>query len=404
MSPLIRALRLLSYAWLGTLATPLAGEAVPAAGPDTAPPAAAPAPAPPPSFKLSGYAEGSYVYSSKKADPNIVVGHLYDRYSDAFYLNAFKLTADRAFDSKKVDAGVHADLIVGQNAEVLHSSGSTGAGFNVGADGDIEQVYVTLNLPTSNGNGVQVKVGKMVTLMGLEVIEDVANPVWSEGNQFTYVENFTSTGVEVDAKPSSAVDIELRVDNGWDRVAVTDGHKDFMGRIGIAANANSSLGLLGYFGDQEPGVSAARYGAEALLTQKIGKATTVWVQADYGKEKANAALPDSTVDATWWAVGGWLSVDLSSNLNFSARADYLNDAEGARTAGAFGLTSVFAPAATYNPHKLWTLTGNLNIKTFPGVFIRPEVRYDHSSYAVFGPATDLKGSQVVGALSVAYQF
>jgi hypothetical protein len=400
MSPLTRTLGLLSSGLLSAVATPLAGEALSVAGPDSAPPAAA-APAPPPSFKLSGYAEGSYVYASKATNPNVVVGHLYDRYSNAFYLNAFKLTADRPFDPKKVDAGVHADLLVGQNAELLHSSGSTGAGFNLGTDGDIEQAYVTLNVPTSNGNGVQFKVGKMVTLMGVEVIEDVANPVWSEGNQFIFVENFTSTGVEVDAKPSSAVDIELRVDNGWDRLVVSDGQKSFMGRIGITAG-NTSLGLLGYYGDQEANTSAARYGAEAVLTQKIGKATSFWVQADYGKEKKNAALPDSTMDATWWAVGGWLSVDLSPNLNFSARADYMNDAEGARTAGAFGLTSVFFPAATYDPHKLWTLTGNLNIKTFPGVFIRPEIRYDHSSYAVFDNAT--KGTQIVGALSVAFQF
>lgn len=400
MSPLTRTLRLLSHAWLGALAIPLAAEAeaAPVAAPDSTPPAAAPAP--PPSLKLTGYAEGSYVYASQTADPNIVLGHLYDRYSNAFYLNALKLTADRPFDSKKVDAGVHADLLLGQNAEVIHSSGSGGS-FNLGLPGDLEQLYVTLNIPTANGNGVQFKVGKMVTLMGLEVIEDVANPVWSEGNQFTYVENFTSTGVEFDAKPSSAVDIELRVDNGWDRLVVTDGQKSFMGRIGIAAGS-TSLGLLGYYGDQEANISAARYGAEALLTQKIGKSATFWVQADYGKEKANAALPDSTMDATWWAVGGWLSVDLSSNLNFSARADYLNDAEGARTAGVFGLTSIFAPAATYDPHKLWSITGNLNIKTFPGVFIRPEVRYDHSSYEVFGNGT--KGDQVVGALSVALQF
>jgi putative OmpL-like beta-barrel porin-2 len=398
MSPLVSTLRLLSLAWLGAVATPLAGEAAAVAAPDSSPPAAAPAP--PPSFKLTGYAEGSYVYASKATVPNIVVGHLYDRYSNAFYLNAFKLTADRPFDPKKVDAGVHADLLVGQNAEVVHSSGSGGT-FNLGLPGELEQMYVTLNIPTADGNGVQFKVGKMVTLMGLEVIEDVANPVWSEGNQFTYVENFTSTGVEFDAKPSSAVDIELRVSNGWDRIVVTDGQKDFMGRIGITAGS-TSLGLLGYYGDQEANTSAARYGAEALLTQKMGKSATLWIQGDYGKEKANAALPDPTVDATWWAVGGWLSVDLSSTLNFSARGDYLNDAEGARTAGAFGLTSVFAPAATYNPHKLWTLTGNLNIKTFPGVFIRPEIRYDHSSYAVFDNGT--KGTQIVGALSVAFQF
>src|SRR3989454_2135460 len=118
MPPLLRMVSALSLAWLGAVAAPLAGQAPPAAP--------APAPAPPPSFKLSGYAEASYAYSTEAVPPNTILGRLYDRYSNAFTLNALKLTADRPFDAKKVDAGVHADVLLGQNAEVLHSSGSWG--------------------------------------------------------------------------------------------------------------------------------------------------------------------------------------------------------------------------------------------------------------------------------------
>src|SRR5256885_8049229 len=47
----------------------------------------------------------------------------------------------------------------------------------------------TLNVPTASGNGLQFKLGRIPTLLGLEVIETYANPNWSEGNQFIYVEN-----------------------------------------------------------------------------------------------------------------------------------------------------------------------------------------------------------------------
>ncbi len=383
----IRAVAILSLGWLGAVSAPLVGQAPPAAA-DAAP---APAPAPPPSFKLSGYAEASYVYSTEAAPPNTIVGRLYDRYSDAFTLNALKLTADRPYNAKKLDAGVHADVLVGQNATLLQSSG-----FSVGTDGDVTQLYVTLNVPTKSGNGVQVKAGKMVTMMGVEVIEDVVNPVWSEGNQFIYVENFTSTGVEVDFKPSSATDVELRVDNGWDRIVVTDGHKSFMGRVGIAAGANTTLGVVGYVGDQESGISAARYGLDVVVNQKVGSKTSIWVQGDYGKESANAALPDPTQDATWWALGGWLATDLSPKANLALRADYLDDAQGART--------LLVPLGFTNPpgvaHKLWSLTGTLNVKTFPNVLLRPEVRYDHSNFPVFNG----NSGQASVALSVAYLY
>ena len=386
MSPLIGTLGLLSRAWLGAVATPLAGAVVPAAGPDSTPAA----PAPPPVVKLSGYAVASYVYSNKTIDQNLIVDRLYDRYSNAFTINAAKVTLDRPFVATKLDAGAHVDLIFGQNAEMLHSSGP----FFLGPDGDVEQAYVTLNIPTKSGTGVQFKVGKMVTLMGLEVIEDVANPNWSEGNLFNLVENFTSTGVELDFKPSSAVDVELRVDNGWDRVLVADGQKSFMGRIGIASG-KTSLGILGYWGNQEAKTSdGARYGVEGLLNQKFGKAS-FWVQGDWGKEKANAALPDPTADASWWAVSGWLAGDLSANANLAVRGDYVNDTDGFRTSGVLAF-----PVSTGDAQKLWSLTGTLNIKSWSGALVRPEVRYDHSNLVVF----DDKTSQVSFALSVAYMF
>jgi hypothetical protein len=378
-------MRLLSLAWLGALATPVAAEALPNA-PDSTPP---------PSLKLSGFVVASYVYSNKTIAPNLIVNRLFDRYSNAFTINAAKLTLDRAFVATKLDAGAHVDLIFGQDAEVLHSSGSTGAGFNLGTDGDIEQAFAIVNFPTKSGTGVQFKFGKMVTLMGLEVIETVANPNFSEGNLFNLVENFTSTGVELDFKPSSTVDVELRVDNGWDRLVVADGQKSFMGRIGIAAG-KTSLGLLGYWGNMEANTSdAARYGVEGLLNQKFGKAS-LWVQADWGTEKANAALPDPTTDAKWWAVSGWLAGDASPTVNLAVRGDYLDDTNGFRTNGP----SLGFPASTGEAQKLWSLTGTINVKSFAGALVRPEVRYDHSNLIVF----DDKTSQFTFALSVAYSF
>jgi len=390
MSPLPRTLRLLSVASLSAVVTPLAGEAV-LAGPDSTPPAAAapaPAPAPPPSFKLSGYAEASYSYSTQN-DGRVIVGRLFDRYHDSFVLNAFKLTADRPFEATKRSVGVHADLLLGQNAPAIQSD--LGA-FNVGSGGDLEQAFVTLNFPTKNGNGVQLKVGKMVTLLGLEVIEAVANPNWSVGNQFNFVENLTSTGVELDFKPSSSIDVELRVDNGWDRTAIPNGYKSFMGRIGIAGK-NMSIGLIGYAGNQED-TNAVRYGAQALVNQKFGKAS-LWVQGDYGKEKANGVLPDPTQDAAWWALGVWLATDLSPNAGLALRGDYLNDTNGFRTSNFLGF-----PASAGEAQKLWSLTGTLNVKSWSSGLVRPELRYDHSNLLVF----DGKSNQFTVALSVAYLF
>jgi hypothetical protein len=338
-------------------------------------------------IKMSGYGEASYSYSSKPV-AGTIVGRLYDRFANQFTLNAFKLAIERPYATDRWDAGVRADVVFGQNAAVLQS-----AGMSLGPNTDITQLFVTLNVPTKDGNGWQFKVGKLVTLMGLELIETVSNPNWSEGNQFVYVENFTHTGLEVGRRFSPLLDIQLRVCNGWDRVTAADGNRDVMVRVGLTPNANSSLGIIGYSGAMEAGSDAMRSGVSVLANKKAG-ANTFWVQADYGTEEANAALPNAAADASWWALGLWVTRDFTSKMGAALRVDYLADTDGFRT------TSVFGLPATGVDHRLWSATATLNIKTWPGALVRPEMRFDSSNFAVF----DGSETQVTGAFSVAYVF
>jgi len=356
-------------------------------------------PAPPPvnhlettlaGFKLSGFAEASYAYSGRSLGDTAIVGRLYDRFQNHFMLNALAVVLDRPYDPGKLSAGFHTELLLGQNATLIKSDLG---GFNLGDQGDIPHLYVTLNVPTASGNGVQFKVGRIPTLMGLEVIETIANPNWSEGNQFIYVENFTGLGVSVETKFSDHVDAQLRVINGWDVVHDNNTHKSLMGRVGIYPDALTSIGIVGFWGPEQPNdVTANRYGVEGLIWRKVGKAA-VWVQGDYGKEQANAALPDPTQDAQWWALGGWVTYDLSSSLGLALRGDYVNDESGARTNGFLGF-----PANT--GQKFGSATATLNIRAWPSAVVRPEVRYDRSTLAAF----DGKKDQVTVALAVAYLY
>ena len=384
MSPLTRTLRLLSLAWLGAIATPLAGEAPTVAGPDST----AAAPAPPPAFKISGFAEASYSYSNNSDGDSIIVGRLYDRFQNHFMLNALGVILDKPYDAAKVSAGFHAELLFGQNATLIKSGG-----FDLGGQGDIPHLYVTLNLPTGSGNGVQFKVGRMPTLLGLEVIETNANPNWSEGNQFIYVENFTQLGVSLETKFNSHLDVQLRMFNGWDVVHDNNMWKSFMARIGIYPDASTSIGLIGFYGPEEAADDTSmRYGGEALIWKKFGKAA-IWLQGDYGIEQANPVLADPTQDAKWAAFGAWLTYDVSGSAGIALRGDYVNDQNGARTNGFLGFP-------TNTGHKFWSATGTLNIRAWPDALVRPEVRYDHSDLAAFNG----KNTQFTVAMGISYNF
>ena len=338
-------------------------------------------------FKLTGFAEASYAYSGRSIGDTIV-GRLYDRLQSRFMLNALAVVLDRPYDPAKFSAGFHTELLFGQNATLIKSGG-----FDLGPEGDIPHLYVTLNVPTASGNGLQFKVGRIPTLMGLEVIEAVANPNWSEGNQFIYVENFTGLGVSVETKFNNHVDAQFRVINGWDQVRDNNTHKSLMGRVGIYPDALTSIGIVGFWGPEEPDNNTAnRYGVDGLIWRKVGKAA-VWLQGDYGKEQANAALPVPSKDAQWWAAGAWVTYDFSSSLGLALRGDYVNDEDGARTSGFYG----FLPNTG---QKFGSGTATLNIRAWPSAVVRPEVRYDRSTVATF----DGKKDQVSVALAVAYLY
>ncbi len=388
-------------ALLGALIAPagLAAQSGASAPADTA--AKQPDPPPPPvnhletalaGFKLTGFAAGSYSYSGHSAGGTAIVGRLYDRLQNRFMLNALAVVLDKPYDPAKFSAGFHTEVLVGQDATVIQSDGGT---FNLGPQGDIPHLYVTLNVPTASGNGLQFKVGRIPTLMGLEVIEAYANPNWSEGNQFIYVENFTGTGLSVETKFNNYVDLQLRVINGWDQVSDNNSHKSLMGRVGLYPNALTSLGIVGYWGAEEPGNNSAnRYGFEGLLWRKLGKAA-VWVQGDYGTEQANAALPDPSQDAKWWALGGWVTYDFSATVGLALRGDYVDDQNGARTNNTLGF-----PASTGTRHKFGSGTATLNIKAWPSTVVRPELRYDRSTLTAF----DGKKDQITVALALAYLY
>src|SRR5438445_434091 len=382
----------------------LAAQSAPSAPADTTDKKAAAPPPPAPTvnhlettlagFKLSGFAEASYAYSGRSLGDTAIVGRLYDRLQNRFALNALAVVLDRPYDPAKFSAGFHTELLVGQDATVIQSNGLF-AGAATPVPVDVPHLYVTLNVPTASGNGLQFKVGRIPTLLGLEVIETYANPNWSEGNQFIYVENFTGTGLSVETKFSDHVDAQFRVINGWDQVVDNNTHKSLMGRVGIYPDALTSLGVVGFWGPEEPNDNTAnRYGVDGLFWRKVGSAQ-VWVQADYGQEQANAALPDPTQDAKWWAVGAWVTNDFSSTLGLALRADYVNDENGARSSfnGLVGF-----PANT--GQKFGSGTATLNIRSWPNAVVRPEIRYDRSPLPAFAGKKD----QITVALGVAYLY
>lgn len=333
--------------------------------------------------KISGYVSASFFHNFNDGAPG---NNLYVTRQDQFAANKFKLALEKPVDYSpdKWNAGFRADLVVGEDAKVIHAAGlgTSDQPF------DLEQAFITVNAPV--GNGLKFMFGKSVTMMGVEVVEETVNPNWTIGNQFKYVENTTHTGAHVMYKLSDKVEVVAGVINGWDVVTDNNGSPSFMGKVNVTLSDATSVMLLGYGGPEAANDNVNwRKGAEVILTQKIGPKFTTYTQLDYGQEDFAG-----TSGADWYAAGFWGVYQFSPKVGLALRADYLSDGHSSRTAGY----------SANNNTDLTSLTATLNFTPSDGLQIRPEIRWDHSSEAAFADGTSSKSDQVIIGLGAAYLF
>jgi hypothetical protein len=352
--------------------------------------------------EISGFLEASYLYNVNRG-PNVigapappVVGRAFDTHANQFVVDDFKLALEKPLNVNPTNwaVGYRADLIFGEDAAVIHSSINSGtASFNLGNDGDLEQAFIDVNVPI--GNGLKVIIGKTVTLMGVEVIEQVSNPNFSEGNQLLYVENFTQTGVQLMYQWNDKIDTEFVVFNRWDQLPDNNNTLSYMGRIGYAMDSNTTFAVLGYGGPEQAGVTANwREGVELVATRKITDKFSADAQFDWGTE-ANVTTPAGTFgNPDWFALGGWLVYDFTDKIELAFRQDYLRDKDGTRT-------GFLAPDGDSETPELYSSTLTLNLKPMDNFQFRPEIRWDHSDKP--GTYNGEKDQFTLGA-AVAYLF
>ncbi len=235
-------------------------------------------------IKVSGYVDTSYLVNlADRTETGPVAGsslqnngRVFDGQYDAFTLNAVKLTIEKAKDNSKFPAGFRVDTIVGNDAHVLQNStrGFTGVGES---SMFIEQAYIDLGIPV--GNGIDVKVGRMVSLIGYEVIESPANWQFSRSDAFRLSPK-TQQGATFGYQFNDTVTATVGVINGLDASSLAianTGQEDSnyntelsgVGRVDVTGPKTS-------FGDFSA-FAAGLYGNDSPVASTLDRATTyIW--------------------------------------------------------------------------------------------------------------------------------
>ena len=340
---------------------------------------------------LSGYVSASFFHSFNDSAP--VAGYV--NKNDQFAFNKLKLALEKPVDynKDKFDVGYRADVVIGEDAKILHSQGLG----NPGEPFELTQGFININVPI--GNGLKIQLGKMVTLMGMEVVEETVNPNWTLGNQFLYVENTAQTGALLSYRFNDKVEAQLAIFNGWDRavnVVPNNPHTalSYMGKVNLTLSDKTSVSVLGYGGSEQNGPAGGsgnwRKGGEVILTQKVGSKLTIYAQGDYGQEDHVGTVND----ADWYAAGLWGVYQFSDKVALAVRGDFLVDNGATRTG--------FGPAGS-TPNVL-SLTTTLNLSPIPNLQVRPELRWDHCSKEAYTSKSTAKSDQILLGVGVAYLF
>ncbi len=233
--------------------------------------------------------------------------------------------AQIAFTGSVKDASYVIKIDAGSDANIIHPSGAGGT-----SNFDIEEAYFTTPLLNT---GINLKLGKFVTLEGIEVIESINDPTISRGHLFGMAEPFTNVGFLLSRPlPTPLNGLELRAGmvNGWDVLADNNTGKTFMGGLGINYGDLATGGLSVYYGPEQAGTTSHdRTSVDLTIANKplpkLMPQLTLNLQGNWGQEGGINRMVDH-----WYGFGVQPVYQFTDKFSLGGRVEYMENKQGSR--------------------------------------------------------------------------
>jgi len=282
------------------------------------------------------------------------------------------------------------ELMYGTDAGFMHSSGWGFNGNDPTDDGvpvdaiadkyrafyqvDISQAYVDVNLPL--GNGLKLRVGKFVTLLGNETCDPRGNSFYSHSWIFNAVP-FSATGVLGTYSLSKEWTVTAGVTRGWDMTAEDNNDAvDGLGNIVFTPNDQFSVTFNWNVGPQNAGDNGHyRVVLDPIISWQATEQLKLGLECLY--------VYDTGDDI--WSAAGYAAYAVNDFLTLNARVEaYHTSATGI---GAVTAPSSFDSLNIYSVTLGATITPFANTAILKNFVIRPEIRYDFSDSSAHAPFT-----------------
>src|SRR3989338_234239 len=274
-------------------------------------------------IEMNGFVDTTYTYNFNAPQTNVNTLRIFDTRANSFMLNSAELNIKKPVSAES-PVGFRTDLAFGTDAEVV---GSVTTGLGSGADEiDIQQAYVEYLAPI--GNGLDVQVGKFVTLHGAEVIKSKDDWNISRSYLFGFAIPFTHTGIRANYPWSDRFSTVVGVSNGWD--VVDDNNQAKTVELGFSSVPleNTSLCATYMFGAEQIGNNNnGRHLLDIVAGYQPTEALQLKLNYDYGWEDDVAAFGDNAV---WQGLAGYVRYALNDWWALAARGEFFNGFGGVR--------------------------------------------------------------------------
>ena len=336
-------------------------------------------------LKFSGFIEGGYTtpFQNPKGG-HTLPGRVFDFQSDKVILDQadFSIERDVNWDKAKkgqIDFGGKVEFIYGGDAGLTHSDGLLDHGYKSPHDPDnqpdVVQAYVDVLLPV--GSGLDIRMGKFVTLLGYETINPTTNPLFSHSFEFGFGIPFTQTGVLGIYNINDKLQVTAGITDGWNQ-SINDSHNgaiDFLGQVKYTMDPTLST-LVNVSVGPERTDDAHDYRFLIENNTTYSPANSAWTFGLDPFFAADAHGANNGDTGYWYGVVGYVGYKINDYFTVNGRLEWYRD-DGGETLGGSGTASYYEG------------TLGVTVKPFPhdaigqNLEIRPEIRYDVSNKRFF---------------------
>ena len=224
---------------------------------------------------------------------------------------------------------------------------------------DLQEAYGSYQIPI--GNGLTLKAGKFVTLLGSEVIESPNNLNFSRSFLFTFSTPLTHVGALLTYQPLAWLSLTAGTVVGWDVARENNSAMSYTGQIGVTPIKNLTVNLNWITGPEQSHQNDNwRTVLDWVVNYTAVKNLTLGLNVDYGWETDEAVLAASGTrgdnDAAWWGWAAYAAYDWTEALRSALRLEYFKDAQSVRT----GLSPIGTKL------DVWEVTATLQYKIWKG--------------------------------------